>query len=209
MTGSTPLRRDAARNRERVLAAARRLFAETGRAVTHNEVARAADVGVGTVYRRFPTREDLMLALFEDQLALVGRLADEALAAEDPGEGLRRFLVQVVELQAGDRGLQEFMLGPQARARAGAATSRIAPVVGALLDRAKERGQVRPEVTALDVALIPVMVGEVTARSRDVAPEIWRRVVAIALDGLRPTDGELPGPPLTPAQFEEVVSRGR
>ena len=209
MTGSAPLRRDAERNRERILAAARRLYAETGRAVTHNEVARAADVGVGTVYRRFPQREDLLLALFEHQLSRVGELADQALAADDPWTGLRTFLEQVVELQAADRGLQEYMLGPPDRPRAHAATQRIAPVVDQLLARARARGQVRPDVVALDVALIPVMVGEVTDRARGVAPGAWRRALALALDGLRPTGEPMPGAPLTPGEFEQVMSRGR
>ena len=122
--GAGRLRRDAERNRDRILAAARRLFAETGQAVTHNEVARAADVGVGTVYRRFPERADLMRALFEDQLEQVGALADAALAEPDPWPALRGFFERVVDLQAADRGLREFMLGPDGRARAGEASAR-------------------------------------------------------------------------------------
>ena len=207
--GAGRLRRDAERNRDRILAAARRLFAETGQAVTHNEVARAADVGVGTVYRRFPERADLMRALFEDQLEQVGALADAALAEPDPWEALRGFFERVVDLQAADRGLREFMLGPDGRARAGEATERIAPVVGELLRRAQERGQVRPEVTTTDLALIPVMVAAVTVRARDVAPGVWRRVLGLALDGLRPTGEPLPGRPLNPAEFDRVISAPR
>jgi len=209
MTDPTRLRRDAERNRDLILAAARRLFTDTGQAVTHNEVARAAGVGVGTVYRRFPDREHLMRALFEDQVELVGRLAEDALAAEDPEAGLRRFLEQVVELQAADRGLQEHMLGPQARSLAGAATSRIAPAVSELLDRAQQRGQIRDDVTTTDVALIPMMVSAVLDRSRGIAPEAFRRALRIALDGLRPADRPLPGTPLAPEEFEQLLSRGR
>ena len=206
MSPGPPLRSDAERNRARILDAARRLYTETGSAVTHNEVARAAGVGVGTVYRRFPQREDLLRALFEDQLDAVAALAEAALAEPDPWQGLRAFLARVVELQAADRGLQEYMLGPQAHARARASTDRLVPVVGQLLERAQERGQVRPEVTATDVALIPVMVGAVTERSRDVAPGLEQRVLAVALDGLRPAGEPLPGRPLEPAELGRVLS---
>ena len=204
-----PLRRDAERNRARILAAARQLFADTGLTVTHHEVARAADLGVGTVYRRFPTREDLMRALFEDQLEKVGRLADAALDDEDAERGLRGFLTGVTALQAADRGLQEHMLGPGAAARAGAATDRIAPVVARLLTRAQAAGQVRADVTVQDVALLPVMVGAVTERARGVDPELWRRVLALVLDGLRPGTGPLPGRSLDSAQFGRVMASGR
>ncbi|WP_448609407.1 TetR/AcrR family transcriptional regulator [Geodermatophilus sp. URMC 60] len=204
-----PLRQDAARNRARILAAARRLFAETGRPVTHNEVAHAADVGVGTVYRRFPRREDLLQALFEDQVGEVVGLAEAALAEPDPAAALRGLLERVVELQAADRGLQEYMLGPSGRSRAGAATERIAPVVAELLSRAQERGQVRADVTVLDVALVPVMVAGVVERARGIAPGVWRRVLRLALDGLRPAEEPLPGRPLRPEQFERVMSNVR
>ena len=79
----------------------------------------------------------------------------------------------------------------------------------AVLDRAKERGQVRREVTATDVALIPIMVGAVVERSRGVAPEVWQRVLGLALDGLRPTGEPLPGRPLSRTQFDRVMSSPR
>lgn len=205
-TSGSRLRRDAERNRERVLAAARRLFAETGLAVTHNEVARAAGVGVATVYRRFPDRESLMAALFEDQLTRVADLAASASACADPWTGLRTFLEGVLELQAADRGLQEHMLGAHGPARAAAAAERIAPAVAELLARAKERGQVRSDVHVQDVALIPVMVGAVTDRARTVRPDLWRRVLAVVLDGLRPGTPPLPGVALTPAESVAVLT---
>ena len=206
--GPAPLRRDAERNRERVLAAARRLFADTGLAVTHNEVARAAGVGVGTVYRRCPDREDLMTALFQDQLARVGDLADAARSCTDPWTGLRTFLEGVLELQAADRGLQEHMLGAHGGSRAAAAAERVAPAVSDLLARAKERGQVRGDATVQDLALIPVMIGAVTGRSRGVRPDLWRRMLAVVLDGLRPGSAPLPGTALDEPELLEVLASG-
>ena len=207
--GARALRRDAERNRRRVLAAARGLFAQRGLAVTHHDVARAAEVGVGTVYRRFPTREDLLAALFDDQVERVGQLAEEALDAADPWTGLTGFLTAVCELQAADRGLQEHMGTASAPSRAGQARQRIAPVVGELVTRCRQRGQVRPEVTVQDVALLPVMVGAVTDRARDVAPELWRRVLGLLLAGLRPAAEPLPGVPLTAEESDRVLGSAR
>ncbi|GAB4081010.1 TetR/AcrR family transcriptional regulator [Modestobacter muralis] len=205
--GPTRLRRDAEANRQRILTAARRLFSETGLAVSHNDVARAAEVGVGTVYRRFPRKEDLLLALFEDQVEQVVRLAETAGARADPWRGLYVFLEAMLQMQADDRGLHEYLLGSQAPSLAGRATERISPVVAELLARAKELGQVRADVEVADVALVPVLVGAVLDRTRGVAPDQWRRVLALVMDGFRPpAEGSLPGQPLDPAQLEQVFT---
>jgi AcrR family transcriptional regulator len=205
--GPARLRRDAERNRERILTAARRLFSETGLAVSHNDVARAAEVGVGTVYRRFPRKEDLLLALFEDQVERVVQLAEVAAAGDDPWQGLYVFIEATLEMQAEDRGLQEFLLGPQAAALAGRANERITPVVSDLLARAKALGQVRTDVEVADVAIVPIMVGAVMDRSRGVAPEAWRRVLALVMDGFRPFPGaELTGVPMAPDQLTQVFA---
>src|SRR3954447_6512952 len=105
------LRRDAERNRQRILAAARKLIAERGLGVGYEEIAREADVGVGTVYRRFPSRDELFHELFYDRVDAVVGLAEEALAVEDPWEGLCQFMQRDFELQSSDRGLREFLLG--------------------------------------------------------------------------------------------------
>src|SRR2546422_2244482 len=131
-----PLRRDAERNRQRILEAARELFAERGLGVTLNDIAHEAGVGVGTVYRRFPDKEQLIDALFE---ARIGEIADAARAAADhpdPWEGLVGFLTRAQELQSEDRGLKEIVLGGVRGAeRAAGARSLIAPLVGRLLQR--------------------------------------------------------------------------
>src|SRR3954451_11483124 len=105
------LRRDAERNRQRILAAAADAFAEGGLAVTMDEIARCAGVGVGTVYRRFPDKELLIEALFEQRLEELVALAEDALAHDDPWDGLVAFLERLLAVQAGDRGLKEVALG--------------------------------------------------------------------------------------------------
>jgi AcrR family transcriptional regulator len=206
-----PLRRDAERNRQRILEEARRLFTETGLGVSHDEIARAAQVGVGTVYRRFPAKEDLLAALFTEQVEQVVALAEAALERSDPADALRDFLAATLEMQARDRGLRQLLGGtsrPTALARG--ARERIAPVVQQLVERAQAAGTLRADVGVTDIALVPLAVGAVLDASRDVDPQVWRRTLALLLDGLRtaaPVD-PLPGRAPSPATFERMMSSG-
>src|SRR3954464_11040589 len=102
-----PLRRDAERNRQRILAPAGELFTEGGLGVTLDDIAHHAGVGVGTVYRRFRDKEELIDALFDERMEAVLTAAEEALAADDPWLGLEGFFVSIFALQAADRGLRE------------------------------------------------------------------------------------------------------
>ena len=104
---SRPLRGDARRNRDRLLAAARELFAARGVDVAMADIARQAGVSNGTLYNRVPTREDLIEAVFIDRLEAIAALAGEALADDDPWHGLAGYLTAVCELQATDRGFNE------------------------------------------------------------------------------------------------------
>src|SRR3954470_17666715 len=106
---SRSLRRDAALNRERLLAAAAELFAEHGLAVTLNDIAHHAGVGVGTAYRRFANKEEVIDALFEERLQAVAGVANEALDDPDPWHGLVAFLERSLDMQFGDRGLNQIM----------------------------------------------------------------------------------------------------
>ena len=105
-----PLRADAARNRARLLVAAKEVFAARGLDATMDEVARRAGVGVGTAYRRFRNRDDLIAALFEERLDEFMGLLDESLADDDPWRGLSGFLERSMEMQAADRGFKELLL---------------------------------------------------------------------------------------------------
>ncbi len=109
-TAPRPLRKDAERNRVRILAAARELFAEQGLTVTLDDIARHAGVGVGTVYRRFPDKEQLIDALFEDRLGEIVAVATESAEIDDPWLALVHFLERALELQADDRALKELLL---------------------------------------------------------------------------------------------------
>src|SRR3954451_19513632 len=98
-TTEKPLRPRAAHTRQLILDAARAVFAEEGLDVGLHEIAKRAGVGVGTIYRRFPDKEDLIEALFHDRVGEVVGMAEAALEHEDAWEGIRHFLVSVMELQ--------------------------------------------------------------------------------------------------------------
>ncbi len=182
-----PLRRDAERNRQRVLEAARRVFAERGLHATLDDIAHEAGVGVGTVYRRFPNKEELIDALFEDRVGEIVGAATESLEIEDPWEGFTAFLERAITMQAQDRGLKELLISTaHGRERVEHARERITPLAGALLARAQAAGVVRDDVELHDLILVQHALGQVGDYTRDAAPDAWRRLLVIVLDGLRP-----------------------
>jgi AcrR family transcriptional regulator len=203
-----PLRRDAERNRQRILEAARVVFAERGLRGSHDDIARAAGVGVGTVYRRFPDKEQLIDALFEARVEEIAEVARAAVADPDPWDALVGFLIRSQELLSEDRGLNEIVLGGgRGAARATAARSLIAPLVARVLQRAKGAGVVRADIELSDLPLIQLAIGTVAESSRDVAPDVWRRTMTLVLDGLRAANaaGELAVPALDPELIDAVT----
>lgn len=202
-----PLRRDARENRDRILAAAREAFAELGIEASVEDIAARAGVGVGTLYRRFPTKDALAEAVFEAHLDRVAEAAAEALDASDPWQGLLAYLNQVVEMQARDRGLSEIM-GAVLRSEEvlGRARTRLRPIVRELIARAQATGYLRTDVTFEDISVLLWTTGRVVDATRDIAPEFWRRYLALLVDGLRAerADG-LPHRPLTPREHAAAM----
>jgi AcrR family transcriptional regulator len=203
-----PLRRDAERNRRRILEAAAEVFAERGLGVTMDDIADRADVGVGTVYRRFPDKELLIEALFEDRVEEIVSLAQQALAEDDPWEALVGFLERGQALQACNRGLKELLLSSEhGRERVTSVRERMAPLGEALVKRAQASGQLRPDVKGTDLPLIHVMLGGIVDFTRDVDADTWRRVLAIIVDGLRAGESLTPleAPALEPNQLDRAM----
>ena len=202
-----PLRRDAERNRQRILEAAREAFAEDGLAVTLDEIARRAGVGVGTIYRRFPDKELLIDALFEERIGEVVALAEAALSEDDAWEGLVGFLEGACALHADDRGLKEVALsGAHGMERVASARRQMLPLVTRLVARAQEQGSLRPDVEPTDMPLLQLMLGSLSECARDVQPEVWRRYLGILIDGLR-TRRDAPTPLPRGALAPEQVQR--
>ncbi|MFF8727002.1 TetR/AcrR family transcriptional regulator [Streptomyces sp. NPDC015171] len=188
-----PLRKDAELNRRRILAAAREVFRDQGVAATLNDIAHHAHLGVGTVYRRFSDKEELVDALFDDMVDTVDGHLAEALAEEDAWLGLTRCLERLCEVQAFDRGLREVMLGTgRGPARQAQMHGRVKPAVKLLLARAQEQGALRADLVPSDFPVLQLM----TAAVSEFAPgsDTWRRYLAILVDGLRarPDLGTLP-----------------
>lgn len=207
-TAARPLRRDAERNRRRILEAAAEAFAERGLTITMDDIAAQAGVGVGTVYRRFPQKDLLIEALFEERVGELVALAEEALRAEDPWDGLVGFLERAQALQASDRGLKELVLSTaHGRDRVACVRERLGPLAEELVVRAQAAGQLRADVDGSDLPLIQVMLGAVVDVTRDVAPDTWRRMLALMIDGLRASEPRttLPSPALDAGQIDHAL----
>jgi AcrR family transcriptional regulator len=207
-TAARPLRRDAERNRRRILEAAAQAFAERGLTITMDDIAAHAGVGVATVYRRFPQKELLIEALFEERVGELVALAEAALGADDPWQGLVGFLERAQALQASNRGLKELVLSTaHGRDRVACVRERLGPLADALVARAQASGQLRADVDGSDLPLIQVMLGAVVDVTRDVAPDTWRRMLALMIDGLRASEPRtsLPSPALDAAQVDHAL----
>jgi AcrR family transcriptional regulator len=184
-----PLRADAARNRERILQAARQVFAERGLNATLDDVATRAGVGVGTVYRRFPNKEVLAEALFEQAVNGIVDLAVQAGSVADSWEALVWFLERSCQRQVEDAGLRDVLIGGKCgHDRVAVARDRIVPAVTRLVERAQMDGKLRPDVVASDVPVIQKMVMAVATMAGTTAPDMWRRYLAMVLDGLAASD---------------------
>src|SRR4051812_49632564 len=209
----TPLRKDAARNRERLLTAASELFAERGLNVTLNDIAHRAGVGVGTAYRRFANKEEVIDALFEQRLQDVVAVAREAMEAEDAWAGLVKFLERSLHMQFGDRGLTEIMNSPQlGRERVNQTRDRIAPLMRQLVDRAKEQGAIRADFDQTDLIFIQLALAAIIDKTRGLAPDLYRRYLTMWLDGIRSPRGEftpLPATALSADQTHRVITQKR
>ncbi|MEN3284768.1 MAG: hypothetical protein V7607_5908 [Solirubrobacteraceae bacterium] len=207
-SAARPLRRDAERNRHRILEAAAEAFAERGLTITMDDIAEHAGVGVGTVYRRFPQKELLIEALFEERVGELVALAERALEEDDPWEALVGFLEGAQALQATNRGLKELVLSTtHGRERVACVRERLSPLADALVARAQASGQLRPDLDGTDLPVIQVMLGAVVDVTREVAPETWRRMLAIVIDGLRAREPHtpLPAPALDAEQIVHTM----
>jgi AcrR family transcriptional regulator len=200
------LRRDAERNRRRLLAAAREVFAEFGIGASLEEIALRAGVGIGTLYRRFPTRTALIEALFEDKALEYARASEAALAAQDAWEGLEGLIEHICEMQAEDRGFTDVLTAsfPAAPELQGS-MSRARRNIEKLVARARREGTLRSDFVAADLFWIMIANGAYLQATRGVAPSAWRRYVALILDALRAqVGGKLPRAP-TMKQIEQAL----
>lgn len=174
------------------------------------EIVRHAGVGMGTLYRHFPTKEELVDAVLEEAFGEIVELAEEAAAADEAWAGLVGFFERALALHAVNRGLKDVLAtGGRGRERADAMRAQIRPLLRRTIARAQEQGSLRRDFAAEDVPFVIWTVGRVIETSAQVAPEYWRRYLGFVLDGLRAGAATpLPAPPLTRSQLARAT-RGR
>lgn len=195
MAEHTNLRADAERNRKRILDAACELFRTSGLDVALEEVAKRAGVGIATLYRRFPTRGELVAAAFEQMISAYLAVVDRSVTSDDPWAGVVDLVEGLCALQASDAGMRDLLAmsfpdAPEVEQVAAGAQARVED----LLHRAKAAGRLRSDIVAEDLVLIVLGNAEVVARTREAAPESSRRYAGLMLEGLRARPDAVPLP---------------
>lgn len=179
------MRADAVRNRDRLVAAATELFTERGVDVPLDEIARAAGVSIGTLYNHFPNRGALLDVVLSDRLAVIDRLAKQALDDADPWRGFAGFLDGLFSMQASDRSINDAVArNPVGAVDVAGECGRAGGMLAAVVDRARESGVLRADFGADDLATLMWAMSKVIAMAAG-DDGIWRRHLGFVLDGLR------------------------
>jgi AcrR family transcriptional regulator len=180
-------RSDARRNRERLVSAARELFASEGLDVPAREVARTAGVGVATLYRHFPARNNLVDAVLEDACDEMVGIAEAALAEGDPWRGFTRYVEDALVLYGRNRGLKDAAEARTQGERIQTMRARIQPLTKRIVGRAHDAGVLRRDFGVQDIGLILSASDRVAELAAPGGPQISRRYLGFVLDGLRAT----------------------
>lgn len=200
-TLSRPMRSDALKNRERLLVAAGQVFEEKGLEASVADVARAAGVGMGTLYRRFPSKEALIEALVTDVLEATIAMAEDAAARPD-GTGLEHFLQASSAYQAEHLGcLPKLWQSDHHLVR----TART--LIAGLLADAQAHGRVRLDLKSTDVSLVLWSIRGVLETTGSNAPEAWKRHLDLLIAGMRPSEAELAHRSLSQNQVDRILSK--
>ncbi|WP_202872965.1 TetR/AcrR family transcriptional regulator [Kribbella capetownensis] len=200
-------RRDSVRNRERLVDAAREVFAEHGFGATLDDIARHAGLGTGTAYRNFPNKRAIAAEVLREATEQIAVDAREALEVEDPWDALVQFFERTGARQAADRGLYETLTGQGDDEVQARIWPEIVAAVTELFNRAYRAGAIRPDAAVQDIAAIFALLGPAFEMSRAIDPNLWRRYLALLLDALRPANQpDLPvGPP--PVESLDLILR--
>ncbi|WP_432187494.1 TetR/AcrR family transcriptional regulator [Streptomyces sp. Tue6028] len=201
-----PLRSDAERNRARIIAAARTVFGRDGLGASMASVAREAGVGIATMFRRFPSKEELVAAVFADRMDAYVQATAEALADPEPWRGFTGYIETVCAMQAADRGFADVltMSLPGAEALEACRAEAYQRFLE-LIARAKDSGDLREDFTSRDLVLLLMANAGVLSATGDDAPDAWRRLVAWMIQSFRaPARGALPDPPEDAALYQAM-----
>jgi AcrR family transcriptional regulator len=197
-----PLRRDAEQNRQRLLDAAADVFAEHGLEASVEEIARTAGVGMGTLYRRFPTKDALISALVHDVLTTMLKIAQEGTERPD-GTGLEYFLEGASAYQAAHRGCLPRLWNDGIEHDL---VQEIRRLIDAMLTQAKRHGRIRGDITNTDVTIALWAIRGIIETTQGLAPEAWQRHLDIYIAGLRPAADPLPDRELSREKLDELIT---
>ncbi|MCU1530426.1 MAG: hypothetical protein JWP75_4189 [Frondihabitans sp.] len=199
-------RKDAMLNNERLVQAAREVFARDGLSATLEDIAKHAGVGIGTVYRNFASKREIVETLYDAAIDSVLAELHTALKIEDPWLALVAFFEVTAAHQARDLGLCETFLGRSGVGPNESTAEKLVGVLSPLFERATKAGVLREGVTVTDIYPIFAMLNSVY-RVSDVSPDLWRRYLALLLDGLRATERPvLPVPAMDLGSFTTVIT---
>jgi AcrR family transcriptional regulator len=198
-----PRRRDALERHDKLIAAAQREFAAHGVDASLEKIARDAGVAIGTLYRHFPTRLDLLIAAFEPRLEEFLDGAKQAMDMKDPWQGFVYYLENLFRIQAGDRGFNDFL---SRRFPGNADTERIhdqmCQQIEDVLTRAQAAGKVRRDIVLADIVNLIWANGRIIDATSVTAPNAWRRYLYLMLDAYRAQRAHsIPEPPMTYEQL--------
>ncbi|MBP2478331.1 AcrR family transcriptional regulator [Crossiella equi] len=178
-----PLRADAARNRAQILGVATEAFRERGLAVDVREIARLADVGMGTLYRHYPTKESLVEAALREKIDELTARNAEAARATEAWQGLCGVIEHTIGLMAENRAFLDGLAPEDSAIQA--CQQHLRESFGELVERAHAEGTLRADVDARDVGLFVLSFGPIVLATADADPDAWRRLLGVLLDGLR------------------------
>jgi AcrR family transcriptional regulator len=195
------VRKDAARNRDRLISAARTVFADRGIDATLDDIAREAGVGTGTAYRHFPNKKVIAAEILADATQQIATDAEDALSIDDPWDAIVAFFENTSARLAADRGLYQILAGQANVDDKTRIWPHIVDGITRLFDRAKEAGMIRADAEPEDAGVVFAMLGVAFSTGT------WRRYLALLLDGLRATERpELPCPPPAFATLDDVIA---
>jgi AcrR family transcriptional regulator len=191
----------------RLLEAARTLFAQRGLEVSMDDIAAEAGVGVGTAYRRFRSREEIVDALFDDYFATMVARVRAAESDPDPWHALVEFFLGSLRMQAANRGFKQLLFSSaEGHEKVTKMRGTVAPAMERLVERAKAAGELRADVEVADLTVLSFMVGSVVEFAAPVDDDAWERYAALLFDSLRPGGASpLPHAAMKPEQLEEAM----
>ncbi|MGZ6268360.1 MAG: TetR/AcrR family transcriptional regulator [Candidatus Limnocylindrales bacterium] len=202
-----PLRRDARESRDKLITAAQAEFAAHGVDASLEKIAREAGVAIGTLYRHFPARLDLLMAALRPRLQEFVDGANKAVEMDDPWDGFVAYLDNLFAVQAGDRGFNDFL---SRRFPGNSETERIHDVMCQQIDdvlaRAQEAGRARTDITRADIINLIWSNGRIIDATTAKAPTAWRRQLYLMLDAYRAEGAHpIPEPPMTDDQLYDAM----